>query len=375
MSEQYNYCIYTKNSKEGKKPYIYDYDRITGIKLSVNKSGFHLNYYRSTKKTSDEVLNERFFRDAIKKVCFLQIVRYGQCCTIKELTISINGESKTLLFDNETKLLYPLCGNKLIEPLGESWNRKHIYDAIINTTKSKYDRRFAATFAFLTSRSKAYETERFMYLWMAINALYGYVSDLAKENLPESGKEWIKKEYAQIRFLSLIMGFPYEPINKSSTNEEKKENNIVRYSLEKICAAIPFNSIVPFVEACRNDDRSNQWIAEIHTLLENHNADGKIHPFMLMLLWFPYQLRCKYFHGETPIPFLCFKDEHPLPSLRVVNHILDSYLDDNLPHWFIDDGQSETIGTVAGSCSFGGRKGSYYLSSCSKFQISRIDII
>ena len=57
-------------------------------------------------------------------------------------------------------------------------------------------------------------------------------------------------------------------------------------------------------------------------------------------IYFPYLVRCKYFHGERALPLLCFKNEHPLPVLCVLNVVIEDFLDENLNNWF-DDGRLE----------------------------------
>ena len=254
MAKQYEYLLYTPGCTIGRKPYCYDYGQTKGIRLYVKKEGFHISMHRSRAYKPDEILQERTFQDAIKKAYLLQLVQYGRCCNVKTLIVSTNGGANTLSFDNEDRLLYPLCGDKLRKPLDESWKNDQVIERIITTPKSGFDRRFAALFAFVMSRSKAFETERFMHLWMSLNAIYGVAAETARNNLP---KEWIKKEYAQIKFFSVILGYPYRAFNRNSTIEEKKENDHIRFSLERICASIPSECIPSFVEACRNDDRSN----------------------------------------------------------------------------------------------------------------------
>ena len=73
--------------------------------------------YRSRVYKPDEILQDRTFRDAIKNAYLLQFLQYGQCCNVKALIVEINGVINTLSFDDENRLLYPLCGYKLLKPL------------------------------------------------------------------------------------------------------------------------------------------------------------------------------------------------------------------------------------------------------------------
>jgi len=316
----------------------------------------------------EDILRDSAFRDAIKKAYLLQLLKYGKCRQEEELKLSVNGNNDSILIRDGNELLYPLCGYVLNKKLGHYWEKEQVVNRILSTPKSGYDRRFASLFALVTSRAKTLETERFIYLWIAMNALYGYVSEKGKRSLPKEGIEWIKKEFAQLKFFSLIMGYQYRSLNKGKTIDEKKQNNHLLFSLERLCASIPSENTSSFVFACQKNDCSNQWVDEIHKLLKEFNADEDIHPYMLVLLWLPYQIRCKYFHGEATIPFLCFSDEHPIPALKVVNQVLDNFLDNNLPHWFMEECQEHTIESIAKACTF--KKD--YFESCSTFSKAKI---
>ncbi|MCR5136247.1 MAG: hypothetical protein K6C12_03990 [Oscillospiraceae bacterium] len=52
---------------------------------------------------------------------------------------------------------------------------------------------------------------------------------------------------------------------------------------------------------------------------------------------FPYYHRCRYFHAEAPIPLLCFQNDPLLRILEIVNRTLDSFLERELPKWFVKD--------------------------------------
>ena len=94
-----------------------------------------------------------------------------------------------------------------------------------------------------------------------------------------------------------------------------------------------------------------------------------------MLVWLPYQLRCKYFHAENALPMFCFSEEHPLSTLRVVNKLLEQYLDANLPQWFGDENLNNcllpTIRTAIDGCKC--NKDGYLVESAGGF--TPIDVL
>ena len=100
--------------------------------------------------------------------------------------------------------------------LSATFWKPDIIQTILDTTKSKYDRRFAALFALMMAQSKEYESERFLYFWMAMNALYGYMAEIHME---KNGKQ-LRKEAAQIRLISCFYNTSYYSQNDRNKNNE-----------------------------------------------------------------------------------------------------------------------------------------------------------
>lgn len=56
-----------------------------------------------------------------------------------------------------------------------------------------------------------------------------------------------------------------------------------------------------------------------------------------MLLWLPYRIRCKYFHSDITMPIYAVKNESILKELEILNKIIESFLDESIPVWCVDE--------------------------------------
>ena len=325
------YQVYTEGIKLAGKPLTYDYGHTRGIEITVTKSGFHIKTGRTVMKGMDSILDDPLFKDAIKKAVLIQLIKYGKS-SLQKLTAKVNDESQ-IIYDMKVAkipLVYTLCGEKLARPIPDNWSVPQ-FESILKTTKTtkrKANRLDAALYAYLLAKSKTYETERFIYLWMALNGLYGHIAEIAKEHTEENNvKKWIDREYAQLKFLAMFFDLPYH-----SPEGEDNERRLI-HQLEHLIGKLKSEEFPVFIAALENNG-TNDLIDSIKTLLEPCGIENTMSIYGLLLIWFPYQIRCKYFHGEKAIPLLCFENEAPLPALRVVNLLLEKFLDNNLADWF-----------------------------------------
>ena len=181
-------------------------------------------------------------------------------------------------------------------------------------SKTTLSHEIAALYAYLYSKTKKNETERFSYLWMAMNGFYAAISpeikrddrlqmrallrklNLGSENLTSGSRDYPCKK-AMIRLLE-----ESEPITRKNI-ENDAENSFSRY----------LRTVV-----LRKRDE---------TLLD-------LTPYGFLITDFPYYLRCKLFHANKPIELFSFIDDMELKSLRIANGLLEEFLDDNLHKLF-----------------------------------------
>lgn len=310
---------------------VYKYGNTSGIKISVAPLGYSVTVARCASKTPAEILKDNLFRDALRKVSRLQLVLYGKLSN-SPVYISIDGIEHCLT-DNISaqngSLIYSLCGTTLQRKIDSEWNDDAL-QGILNTTKSNSRRIDAALDALLIAKSKVYEFEKFVYLWMAMNGIYGYSAEIGRMyTAGENEKRWLKKEFGQLKFFCMLNDLSYR-----GNYENGVENNLLN-RIEELLTDIEERSFNGIREALITNDLDNPFVSGINDIFSDAGLNrGEMHPYAAILVFTSYRVRCKYFHAEKAIPLFCLENEHPIPILRFLNYILEDYLDNCIASWF-----------------------------------------
>ena len=316
---RYFYSIRTNNSKKVANPYLYKYGS-TCVALHLTKNGFVFEYDRPSKTV--DLTNDNLFRDALKKIELIHILKFKQPIKYDSITAGINGLD-FFIYNSKTDnpLLYSLISKSKKLSLPSMWNAPVVLQSLLDTPKTKYDRLTASLLALLTAKSKEYESERFMFLWMSMNALYGYLA----ERYPTK----LNHEWEQISLFAKYYGLDY------CAKGNAKKNQLRGKTMEFIETASE-SELADIITKIGKIHYDWEYPAKIKPYVDVYleQAGGKMDPSAFFLLWLPYQIRCKYFHGEKAFPVLSFADERPIPALRFLNTILEGFLDDELVKWF-----------------------------------------
>ena len=142
--------------------YTYSFGNTDGVELRICKNGFQITAELTKIYDKEEMLsgNTYMFPDAIRKALLIYLLTYSKGLIIKSITFKIDDEEDTIVFDNEpVPPIYSMIKGDLVRELPEVFINESVIEYLLNTPKSKYDRRIASLFAFLTSKSKIYETE------------------------------------------------------------------------------------------------------------------------------------------------------------------------------------------------------------------------
>ena len=323
--ERHTYIIKAGNGAglKGSREYKF---RSTTVSINVNKTGLCISYSRP--KLTKNLFSDDLFRDALKKVELMSLLKYNKRPDYNNLSIMIDG-SETYQKGGEKNetLLYSMVSDKLRSPMASGWCGEKTLSTILNTAKSNYDRRFAAMFSLIMSKSKAYEYERFMYLWMSMNSLYGFMS--------QQYSEVLRREWRQLKLISAFLGVSYDSRDKKG-KDEPIGVNALRGKAEEIIASLNTVQYEETVKSIMN----NQWDEILQPFKEQIDeafGSTEMDPKGFFVFWLPYQLRCKYFHGEKAVPMMSFSRETPIPTLCLVNNILEQFLDSELVKWFDND--------------------------------------
>lgn len=350
MGKRIHYLLYRGIKTKNISSMSYSFSNTSNIQISVSRRSFSIEVEQTVLKNPSEILTSALFRDAIKKAVLIQMIKYNQISE-GDLYVEINGENYCIYEDNadsQEQLLYSMCGKKLLRKMADNWTEASI-QRLLNTTKSKADRLDAALDAFLISKSKKYETERFVYLWMVMNGLYGFVGEEASEYINDKNtKKWLSRDVGQIKFFAMLLNYQYR-------GRFKDNGKMITKKLELLLAKLTDEPMEQIVKAVKRDDCTCDFVKNMHSIfVEEGCEDGKMHPYMALLLFLPYKMRCRYFHAERPVAMICFENEHPIPVLKILNAFIEDFLDSCLSRWFdkkdLEDNIKPTIRLIVQSC-------------------------
>ena len=163
--------------------FLYSYGNTKDIRLELSKTGIRITFSFNKVYSKDDMLGYGkfyIFPDAIKKALLLYLVKFSKNLDLTAIRLKIDG-GEVVIDVKDTPLVYSLVNGSLLRQMDSSFQNKAVLDGIIGFTKSKQDHRMASLFALLCSKSKIYEAERFIYLWMAFNGLYSFFGEKAAD--------------------------------------------------------------------------------------------------------------------------------------------------------------------------------------------------
>lgn len=305
-----------------KNKYCYDYSNSKGIELFVSKNSACIKVDMTTGKNLSEILysKQNLFTDGIKKACLCQTLLYGQIMKIKMITLICNDiVMEKLEFDGEP-IVYSIIDTKIQIP--KNWFNKSDIEDVLFMPKTKQDSRVAALYAFLCAKSKTYESEKFMYYWMAINGIYNFLSTNVANNYQiKDGK---MREIDQIALFCEYLGYKNEEIDKDDSKRIVRlvKNEIDNFSRKK-------------KDVFKSDVFDEAFLNLVDKLLvKKDGTKYGVSPEAYLYLILPYTNRCELFHANKPIMLFSMFEEHEIVVMRVINNMLDSLIEKCLPELF-----------------------------------------
>lgn len=321
--KKYNHIVVINGIDKANHLYLYQYRNTKGIEMSVSNKGIKISASFTRKYNKDELLTPKcyWFNDAINKAMIVYLLRYSKELKIKTITLSIDDEEPVSIYQERDKvLIYSMIDHGLIRKLPQKYHTEEVVHYILNTAKTRYDRRISSLFSVLYSKSKKFETERFIYLWTAMNGVYGWLSNRFIQNKKP-------RESEQILTLS-----KYLNIGNAIIKDGKEIKNKTRIAN----IVISLLQDVEISKVNRNYIDTSGLNEKIRRKLVN-NADGKIYDitgYGYLLLHLSYYFRCKFIHGDAPLMLFTKANDSKLHCLEILNALLEEFLDEMLPMLF-----------------------------------------
>lgn len=319
------------------KEYTYIFDR-REIKMKIDKNFIRFSFEMKTDKSFDDVLKyeptqplSKTVNHAIKSAFLIHIIKYSKHISIRTVTAKIDDEEEVIFDSKENNSgnfpIFSLINGSLLKghEFPESWSTsRKISEAILSRRVTDFNSLDSALFALIYSKSKEYETERLVYLWMAMNGMYNHfakmVNGITNVNIPPD------KDSEQMKAI-----LKFYDLGKTYVFRNDKEN-IAR-------------KVISVLKDYRGDITKETLSADkeladnIYSQLTDENGNPKynITPYGYLLFELPYYYRCKIFHANKPIYFFSYENEVNIRCLRIINNLMEEFLQTHLIEWFEDD--------------------------------------
>ena len=311
--------------------FVYDFGQTKGVELIIAETGIQITAELTKSFDPIEMLcgDSYLFADGINKALLLYLIRFSKTLKIDALTLRIDNEEEIILLgQNADPPIYSMINGTLHRPIPAEFSGEVITDQLLKMTKSKYDKRIAALFALLLSKSKIYETERFIYLWTSLNGMYSWISDFVAE---ANGVEKYRKEYKQIIAFQQF-------IDVGSGTIAEKDKAPIAHRVVSILGNISNQRV------SKADIESTELSQEISTALITASGEKyNLTAYGYILTQLSYYFRCKIVHGSRPVLLFAHADNKELHALKVINDLLEEFIDSNLHAWFDEKYIADTI--------------------------------
>ncbi|MCR5339178.1 MAG: hypothetical protein K6E75_11550 [Lachnospiraceae bacterium] len=261
---------------------------------------------------------------------------------------------------------------------GKVFGNRKLMDQILQSNRSRDqgDKKMNALSAYLLSKSREFESDRFLNLWTAINAVYNCICvehyrvlKCLIDQLPDGAikdsetiKEKLQKYYTidprsmdgkQLRYLERIikeentglrltnkqdkiyaiegLNTTYKDYYAAFVERKLKDNGKVVYSAEKLYQ-MTLSPETP-VKLNKAQRESQSHLKELEK-----NANNSL--FFLLTFEIPYLQRNDYIHGNESV--LLISDNYHLNKLACLNYFMDRFLSEFIPVLF-DEGKMRSM--------------------------------
>ncbi|MBQ8514041.1 MAG: hypothetical protein IJ496_01405 [Ruminococcus sp.] len=338
-SRKHEYEVRINTLPKKHSTYQYNYGHTKGIEISIGKDAAVIRAAMTAKYEARGLVcpENKTFSDALKKALLLHLILFSKNMEMKKMIVCADDtEEEIPVGDGEKNpLIYSLAARTLKKPFPAAWNNKAFIEKILSLTKSGYDSRVASLFALICAKGKLQETERFIYLWMAMNGVYSYFRVLmnTEENVKRNGgREIAKWEWKQIRALKLLYNLGLDMV------ESKRDKKIISQDVVSVLRKWDGEPITEESlengrhQALANEIRDKLWAREPDSREKRHALEMSAYGYLLLELTYYY--RCNVVHAEKPVTLFYYENEHELTSLRIMNQIMEDFLDAHLYQWF-----------------------------------------
>ena len=312
-----HYRLSINNSARAPR-YTFSYANTRKISLAVSRYGASVSFY-SSKYYPEHLANHylhSLIKESIKRIALIYLLQNQKPLVIKKigLTIERRGREPEVVDLTGSLVFYQMFEEPLLRPLSDTWKDPAVLQKVLNYRKSKDDlaRNVSALYAYLFSKTKKKEMERFSYLWIAMNGFFASIIESTNER---ASMNYFVKKY---NLGSAVLSSKYR---------------------KKVCSEAVFELLKvpePVTKEKLDENAQNPFTVFVAQKLgEYDRKDFDVTPYGFLLTDLPYYLRCSLFHAMRPLELFSFESDWELRTLRIVNGLLEEFLDQNLHDIFL----------------------------------------
>jgi len=307
---KYRHELWVNEPKKRTKDFLIDIERTKQIDLRIAKDYIHITAELSKRLAPEDILADksRVFPKALKQAMLLHLVMYSEPIKVHTYYLTSGGNKAIRAESQEAPYIYSLITNKLLRGTGEDWNTGSVLQGIAACESSRL---IASLSAYLMSKSKTNVTERFLYLWMAMNGLYGHYAVTFKACKGNNDA------HMQNIFVKLY-GFEHFPDSAVADRLRSKADKVIYRNQECFAESLLMNKA----------ELTEDFIHFLGTDAEN------IDPYWYYLIRQSYSYRCRIFHANYQLKLLSKAEESEIVVLRALSNVIEGFLNRNLPKWF-----------------------------------------
>lgn len=317
------HILTVNNLSKNMTEYTYKFGHTKNIKLLLSKTGFSVSVELNEIYNTEDMLSGDgyLFPDSIRKGLLLYLIEYNKSLNIDSITVKIDDEEEKVTFNKKVKPpIYSMVNGNLQRKIPKLFSNNIVFNYLLNTTKSNYGKRISSLFALLCSKSKEYETERFIYLWTSFNGMYSWLSEFIAQ---ANNTDKYRKECKKIVGLQQFIGVGNETIAEEDISHIADSVISILKEVSAECVSrsdIEMEKIGEKIKEILNED----------SLSKKYNLTA----YGYVLTQLAYYFRCKIIHGSKPVYLFSYTTDKELHSLKIINSLLEEFIDDNLPLWF-----------------------------------------
>lgn len=295
----------TDKASVGRDEYVYRYGNTRDISMRIGKKGVSIRASIGYKEEPVDLLEKDLFKDGVRKALTLFLIKNSEPLRIGSMKQLADGDvlQHRLYRKGDIVPASLLVTESLVRPVPDAFKDRVFIEKYLRRPKSKRVHMDASLDAYLVSKSKVMESERFLYLWMAFNGMY------------------LKLSSSHVERDKLTAFHKLRGTGNGSLKQEKRDR-----------------AALAFIRSVKSAQLSQAEFLDIASAVIKDNADARasgITPEGLAMVELGYYLRCKLFHANVPVLFAACASDYEICVLRNVSDLLEEFIDNNLVDWYL----------------------------------------